>query len=153
MVCRQSTHTSQFRDLTQFAFTAWPDHGVPSTTQELLDFRFVASQPTVSPSMLTRQERGAQAVDAGEGPSRCALQCWRRPHGHLYCHRPVSGSTSLRFDSQVSRGYRQRQVRAPDGYRDGLARGSQLHGPVPGEHLFGPRQGLPCLPDTLACVR
>ncbi len=23
----------------QFAFTAWPDHGVPATTQELLDFR------------------------------------------------------------------------------------------------------------------
>nr|BAJ52651.1 protein tyrosine phosphatase [Monosiga ovata] len=31
--------SGQTRDVTQFAFTAWPDHGVPSTTQELLDFR------------------------------------------------------------------------------------------------------------------
>lgn len=30
---------NQSRDITQYAFTAWPDHGVPSTTQELLDFR------------------------------------------------------------------------------------------------------------------
>jgi len=29
----------EFRDVTQFAFTAWPDHGVPTTTQELVDFR------------------------------------------------------------------------------------------------------------------
>jgi len=31
----------QNREITQFAFTAWPDHGVPATTQELLNFREV----------------------------------------------------------------------------------------------------------------
>jgi protein tyrosine phosphatase len=30
------------RDVTQLAYTAWPDHGVPSTTKELIHFRFVS---------------------------------------------------------------------------------------------------------------
>lgn len=31
--------TKETRDIAQFAYTAWPDHGVPSTTKELLHFR------------------------------------------------------------------------------------------------------------------
>lgn len=31
--------SGEVRDVTQFAYTAWPDHGVPSTTKELLHFR------------------------------------------------------------------------------------------------------------------
>lgn len=31
--------TQQTRDIVQFAYTAWPDHGVPNTTKEMLQFR------------------------------------------------------------------------------------------------------------------
>jgi len=34
----------QVKDITQFAYTAWPDHGVPATTRELLYFRKVIRQ-------------------------------------------------------------------------------------------------------------
>ena len=35
----------QKREIYQFQYTAWPDHGVPETTEEVLLFRFVLMMP------------------------------------------------------------------------------------------------------------
>eukprot|EP00050_Salpingoeca_kvevrii_P006245 m.288241 g.288241 ORF g.288241 m.288241 type:complete len:705 (+) comp11933_c0_seq1:3-2117(+) len=48
------TRSGETRSLVQLAFTSWPDHGVPSTTKELLQFR--------------KAVRDAQAVGTGKGP-------------------------------------------------------------------------------------
>jgi len=58
-----SNTKGEFRDLTQFAFTAWPDHGVPSTTQELLDFRSEVRK-------LWTPEKGRVAVHCSAGVGR-----------------------------------------------------------------------------------
>ncbi len=32
--------SDESREVQQFSYTAWPDHGVPNTTKELLQFRY-----------------------------------------------------------------------------------------------------------------
>lgn len=36
----ENMDTGEARDVIQYAYTAWPDHGVPNTTKELLQFRY-----------------------------------------------------------------------------------------------------------------
>ena len=34
-----AARSDESREVQQFSYTAWPDHGVPNTTKELLQFR------------------------------------------------------------------------------------------------------------------
>lgn len=36
--------TAETRDVRQFHFTAWPDHGVPETTEVLINFRHLVRE-------------------------------------------------------------------------------------------------------------
>ena len=75
----------QTRDIVHYCYTAWPDHGVPETTEEILLFR-LRSIRLVCICVLSVVQGGHPSVGCAGRQAACALQRWCRTHGHIPGH-------------------------------------------------------------------
>ena len=85
--------------VTQFHFTAWPDHGVPDYATPILAFhRRVKSQhDSVKGPLLVhcRYKVAAEAKDNFKSTHMCInthTQCWCRSHWYIHHHWQCSGA-------------------------------------------------------------
>lgn len=101
--------TAETRAVRHFHFTAWPDHGVPETTELLISFRHLVREhmdqysrhsPTVvhcrfDSLSLTHTHTNNSVIVTETNPPvipcpscPCVyIQCWGRPHRYLHIHR------------------------------------------------------------------